>query len=129
LSSIAALTNNAKEALEMQLKSLAIREQVFAETQTPDSHIAAAYTETGKAMIMNGMFNEAREMIQKSVDSRKQMANFSRLQLYTPLLYTSIIHLCEDNHQGAAEALLEAARDREVEYGVDDQQSPRYVKP
>jgi hypothetical protein len=109
----------------MQLRSLAIREKVFAETKSPDSHIAAAYTETGKAMIMNEMFDEAREMIAKSVEMRKQMANYSRLQLYTPLLYLSVIHMCEGNYKGAAEALLEAARDREVEYGIDDQQSPR----
>ncbi|KAF9888438.1 hypothetical protein FE257_008716 [Aspergillus nanangensis] len=124
-SGIAVETNQAEVALEKRLENLAILEDIFDKTGDINSHITACYSEAGRAMIMNGMFTKAREFIDKSVSLRKQMPHFSRLQLYSPLYYTALIHLSEGKYEEAESGLLEALRDREVKYGKDDCESKR----
>lgn len=124
-SGIAVETNRPEVALEKRLESLAILEQIFAKTGDINSQIAACYSETARAMIMNGIFTKAREFIDKSILLRKQMPHFSRLQLYSPLYYTALIHLQEGKFDEAESGLLEALRDREVKYGKDDCESKR----
>lgn len=106
---------------------LEIRESVFAETGIVDSHIAAAYSETARAMLMNGIFSKARALIYQSIELRKQMPKFSRLQLHSPLMYLAWIDWHEGSHQSAVDRLLEALRDREVEFGKDDHEGMRLV--
>ena len=106
---------------------LEIRESVFAETRIVDSHIAAAYSETARAMLMNGIFSKARTLIYRSIELRKQMPKFSRLQLHSPLMYLAWIDWHEGSHQSAVDKLSEALRDREVEFGRDDHENMRLV--
>ncbi|KAK0508081.1 hypothetical protein JMJ35_009165 [Cladonia borealis] len=122
---IALRTNQCELGLEKMQEHLKIRESIFAETGVVDSHIAAAYSETARAMLMNGMSSEARTLIHRSIDLRKQMTKFSRLQLHSPLMYLSWIDCYEGSHQDAVDKLLEALQDREVEFGRDDQEGMR----
>ena len=59
------------------------------------------------------------------MDLRQQMSNFSRLQLHNPLVYLSWIDWKRGNYMAAAAKLIEALRDREVEFGVDDRKNMR----
>ena len=124
---VALRTNQYKLGLEKMQEHLKIRESIFAETGVVDSHIAAAYSETARAMLMNGIFTEARTLIYRSIELRKQMPGFSRLQLHSPLMYLSWINWHEGNHQSAVDQLSEALRDREVELGRDDHEGMRSV--
>ncbi|MCJ1383271.1 hypothetical protein MMC17_006384 [Xylographa soralifera] len=112
-------------AMETGKQSLAIRERLFLETGVPDSQIAASYTSMGLTYLMNGRFDKAEELVNQSITIRSQMQNFSRLQLYSPLMYLSLIYLYTGNSEVAADQLLEALHDREVMYGIDDHESMR----
>lgn len=124
---VALRTNQYELGLEKMREHLKIRESIFAETGTLDSHIAAAYSETARAMLMNGLFSEARTLIYRSIELRKQMPKFSRLQLHSPLMYLAWIDWHEGSYQDAVDKLLEALRDREVEFGRDDYEGMRSV--
>ena len=117
---VALRTNQYELGLMKMQEHMTIRESVFAETGIVDSHIAAAYSETARAMLMNGIFDKARPLIHRSIELRKQMPKFSRLQLHSPLMYLAWIDWHEGNHQSAVDKLLEVLRDREVEFGMDD---------
>lgn len=106
---------------------LEIRESIFAETRIVDSYIAAAYSETARAMLMNGTFNEARALIYRSIELRKQMPNFSRLQLHNPVMYLAWIDWYEGDHLTAVDGLLELLQDRLVKFGKDDHEGMRLV--
>ena len=124
---VALRTNQYELGLKKMQEHLEIRESVFAETGIVDSHIAAAYSETARAMLMNGIFSKARTLIYRSIELRKQMPKFSRLQLHSPLMYLAWIDWHEGSHQSAVDKLLEALRDREVEFGRDDHEGMRLV--
>ena len=124
---VALRTNEYELGLKKMQEHLEIREKVFAETGIVDSHIAAAYSETARAMLMNGIFSKARTLIYRSIELRKKMLKFSRLQLHSPLMYLAWIDWHEGNHQSAVDKLLEVLRDREVEYGRDDHRGMRSV--
>lgn len=124
---VALRTNQYELGLKKMQEHLEIREGVFAQTGIVDSHIAAAYSETARAMLMNGIFSKARTLIYRSIKLRKQMPKFSRLQLHSPLMYLAWIDWHEGNHQSAVDKLLEALRDREVEFGRDDHEGMRLV--
>lgn len=126
-SAIAKEINDPKLAMETGMKSLAIREQLYTESGVPDSQIVASYASAGLTYIMNGKYDEAEQFVNKSITLRKQMPNFSRLQLYSPLVYLSLIYLYRGKREDAAGYLLEALGDREVEYGIDDHESMRQV--
>ena len=113
--------------LQKMQEHLKIRESIFAKTGIADSHIAAAYSETARAMLMNGMYSEARTLIYRSIELRAQMPNFSRLQLHNPLMYLAWIDWHEGNPHIAVDRLLGALQDREVEFGRDDHESMRLV--
>ena len=122
---VALRTNQYELGLMKMQEHLEIRESVFAETGIVDSHIAAAYSETARAMLMNGIPGKARNLIHRSIELRKQMPKFSRLQLHSPLMYLAWIDWHEGSHQNAVNKLLEALRDREVEFGMDDHENMR----
>ena len=122
---IAKEINDPKLAMETGMKSLAIREQLFTESGIPDSQIAASYASAGLTYLMNGRDDEAEQFVNKSITLRKQMPSFSRLQLYSPLVYLSLISLHRGKLEDAADFLLEALGDREAEYGIDDHVSMR----
>ena len=124
---IALRTNQYELGLEKMHEHLKIRESIFADTGIVDSNIAAAYSETARAMLMNGMSSEARALINRSIELRQQMPKFSRLQLHSPLMCLAWIDWYEGGHQDAVDKLSEALRDREVEFGRDDQEGMRSV--
>lgn len=124
---VALRTNQYELGLEKMQEHLKIRESIFAETGIVDSHIAAAYSETARALLMNGMFSKARTLIYRSIELREQMPKFTRLQLHSPLMYLAWIDWYEGSHQDAVWKLLEALRDREVEFGRDDHEGMRLV--
>ena len=113
--------------METGMKSLSIREQLFAESGVPDSQIVASYTSAGLTYLMSGRYDEAEQFVNKSMALRKQMPNFTRLQLYSPLVYLSLIYLYRGKCEDAADYLLEALGDRKLKYGTDDHESMRQV--
>lgn len=124
---IAKEINDPKLAMETGMKSLAIREQLYTESGIPDSQIVASYASAGLTYLMNGRDDEAEQFVNRSMTFRKQIPNFSRLQLYSPLVYLSLIYLYRGKCEDAANYLLEALGDRTLKYGVDDHESMRQV--
>lgn len=124
---IAMVMNQPGLSLQKNLEALEIREKMFAETGVVNSQLAASYTETARSMMMNNMFDKAKGFIKKSIEVRKQMPQFSRLQLYSPLYYLSLIHLHEGEYEKAASLALEALREREIQFGRDDRENKRSV--
>ena len=122
---MAVCVNEPELAMTKMQRSFEIREAVYQKTQVADSHIAAAYSNTAKVMLMNGMLSQAESYIRRSMDLRQQMSNFSRLQLHNPLVYLSWIDWKRENYTAAAAKLLEALRDREVEFGINDRKNMR----
>ncbi|MCJ1412921.1 hypothetical protein MMC19_007021 [Ptychographa xylographoides] len=122
---IAKEINDPQLAMETGQQSLAIRERLLLKTGVPDSQIAASYTSMGLTYLMNRRFDKAEELVNQSITIRSQMHNFSRLQLYSPLMYLSLIYLYTGNSEIAADQLLEGLHDREVKYGIDDHESMR----
>lgn len=74
-------------ALDKNLEALGIRQALYEETGIVDSQLTASYTETARAMMMNGMFEKAKAYIETSISLRQSMPKFSRLQLYSPLCH------------------------------------------
>ena len=54
---IAVCINKPELAMTKMQRSFEIREAFYQKTQVADSHIAAAYSNTAKVMLMNGMFS------------------------------------------------------------------------
>ncbi|KAI1758695.1 hypothetical protein GGR53DRAFT_215907 [Hypoxylon sp. FL1150] len=124
-SNIAMEINQPEVSLQKNFEALEIRERIFAETGVFNSQLAASYTETARSMMMNNMFDKAKGLIEKSIEVRKKMPQFSRLQLYSPWYYLSLIHLHEGEYEKAASLVLDALREREMEFGRDDCESKR----
>ncbi|KAI1339138.1 hypothetical protein F5Y15DRAFT_384912 [Xylariaceae sp. FL0016] len=124
-SNIAMETNQPDLALQKNLEALRIRQGLLEETGEVNSQIAASYTETARSMMMHGMFDRAKTLIEESISLRKQMPQFSRLQLYSPLYYKSLIYFHEGEYDQAILAAEEALREREVNFGTDDRQNKR----
>ena len=124
---LALRTNQCDLGLRKMQEHLEIRESIFAKIRIVDSHIAAAYSETARAMLMNGRFSEARTLIDRSIELRKQMPNFSCLQLHNPLMYLAWIDWYEGDHHTAVDGLLELLHNRLVQFGKDDQEGMRSV--
>ncbi|KAK7928259.1 tetratricopeptide repeat domain-containing protein [Apiospora marii] len=122
---VALKINQADVALEKNLEALEIRKNTLAATGVVNSQIAASYTETAFAMIANGLFSEAEELIETSISLRKQMPKFSRLQLCSPLYYKAILYNHKGDYMRAAACASEALRDREMAYGPDDHENKR----
>ncbi|KAK8128617.1 tetratricopeptide repeat domain-containing protein [Apiospora sp. TS-2023a] len=122
---VALKINQADVALEKNLEALEIRKNTLAATGEVNSQIAASFTETAFAMIANGLFSEAEELIETSICLRKQMPKFSRLQLCSPLYYKAILYNHKGNYVQAAAYASEALRDREMAYGPDDHENKR----
>ncbi|KAL9036909.1 MAG: hypothetical protein Q9214_005930 [Letrouitia sp. 1 TL-2023] len=74
---------------------------------------------------MNNELKEAERFSTISIELRKRMPKFTKLQLYTPMVALSYIDLLR-GHLGKAEARLrEALGVREEVYGPDDRESAR----
>ena len=117
--------NQSGPALDHIQTHLDLRLERFGETKQANSKLAAAYTEYGRALLLNGLFAKAQEAFIKSMDMRCQMPNFTRLQLFTPLRGMALIAYHQQNFNLAAELLLQALEDRENAFGRNDREGHR----
>lgn len=74
---------------------------------------------------MNNELEEAERLLIKSIELRKQMLKFTKLQLYTPIVALSYIELSRGHLREAEARLREALDVREKAYGFDDRESVR----
>jgi tetratricopeptide (TPR) repeat protein len=117
--------NNPDDTLRYLQDYLVIREQIFAQTNEISAKLAAGYSETAQAMMANGLFSKAKEMLEKSIDLRRQMPKFTELQLFSPLLHLALCYWHERNYDKADNLLLKALRDRGAKFGKDDTEGRR----
>ncbi len=117
--------NQPEAALEHIQIHMDLRLESFHETNRVDSKLAAGYTELGRALSLNGLFAKAKEAFIKSIELRRQMPKFTRLQLFTPLKGLSLVAWHEGNNEQAAQLLLEALQDRELAFRLDDREGNR----
>lgn len=118
-------TNDSEAALEHRQQNVTLREEAFAETGVLSSKLAASYSEYGRALMMNGVLTKAKEMFNRSIEIRRKLPGFTRVQLYTPLRCQGLIAWKNGEYEEAVELFLEALRDQEMEYGRDDSKSSR----
>ncbi len=124
-SAVARVLNQPKLARENGEKSFRINSEIYKTSGVITSQIVASYTELGRVMIMDNELEEAERLIKESARLRRQMPHFSRLQLFSPILFFSYIENLRGQFKQAEKHLLEALRDRELEYGKDDRESDR----
>jgi tetratricopeptide (TPR) repeat protein len=118
--------NQPESALEHIQIHMDHRLKSFHETNQVNSKLAAGYTELGRALTLNGLFTKAKEAFTKSIELRRQMPNFTRIRLFTPLKGLSLVAWHRGDNEQAAQLLLEALRDRELAFGQNDREGNRY---
>ena len=106
-------------------QSFDINLDIYKEQHVITSSYAASYAEFGRVLIMNDELEEAERLLTKSIELRKQMPKFTKLQLYTPTVALSYIDLLRGHLKGAEARLREALGVREEAYGFDDRESVR----
>jgi hypothetical protein len=124
---IASQCNDAEVALYHMEQNKALREEEFAKTGVATNKLAAAYSETGKALVMVGLYTKGSELLQKSIEIRQDLEGFTRHALYNCLMWLGMISWQEGDCDKAIELLLGVLRDRELSFGRDDTKSYRYV--
>jgi tetratricopeptide (TPR) repeat protein len=122
---VAMSLNQPLVAREKGLQSFRLNQRHFERTQVVDSQYVASYSELGRIMIMNGELDEAERLIQESARLRRQLPHFTRLHLYSPILFYSYIEVIRGQFESAEAHLLQALRDREAKYGKNDTESKR----
>jgi len=105
----------------------ALREEEFAKTGLATNKLAAAYSETGKALVMVGLYTKGSELLQKSIEIRQELPGFTRHALYNCLMWLGMVSWEQGDSDKAMELLLGVLRDRELSFGRDDTKSYRYV--
>ena len=121
-----ALDTNAPDVALYQLTELvALREKFYTESGVLTGKLAMAYSELGKALLMNGQYARADELFLRSMKIRRQLKNFSRLQFFNPLRGRALVHWQAGRYEAAASLYTEALRDREEAFGPDDREGPR----
>ena len=118
-------TNDYDIALYQLTELVALREKSFTESGVLTGKLAMAYSELGKALLMNGQYAKADELFARSMEIRRQLKNFSRLQLFNPLRGRALVQWQAGHYELAASLYLEALRDREDAFGPDDKEGAR----
>ncbi len=125
LSAVARVLNHGEDAARHYREAFKINQEIYRTTGRIQSQLVASYTELARVLIMINELDEAGKLIKESVRLRQQMPNFSRLQLYSSIIFSSYIENIRGEYKTAEAHLLEALRDRESVYGKDDRESSR----
>lgn len=124
---VAMSLNQPELAREKGLQSLRINQDIYATDRITTSQYVAAFSELGRIMVMDNEFEEAERLIKESERLRRQMPDFTRLQLFSPTVFYSYIEVVRGQFKAAEEHLVEALGHREKKYGKDDRESKRYA--
>jgi tetratricopeptide (TPR) repeat protein len=117
--------NQPEEALQHIEAHMVLRLQAFEETGGLTAKLAAGYSELARALMINGLFGQAEEMLAKSEEIRRKLDGFTRLQLFSTLRGQALIEWQRGNYEEAIELLSQALRDRELAFGRDDREGGR----
>ena len=104
-----------------------MEEKLRKETGVIPGQLTAAFATYALALVMNGDLTGAVVHLEHSIRYRRQMPSFSKLVLYTPLLYWSAIDFLQGQYQDALAKLQRLLDDREEQYGKNDTESKRYA--
>lgn len=122
---LATLLNDSERALYHANAAMAGQDQFFSETGKTSREYGIAALQLGEALMNSGLWTEADELFQKTIVLLQGEKRFNRHSLFEPLLGRACLLWMRQDYHGAAEALLEALRDRELAYGQDDKQGGR----
>lgn len=122
---IAMARNQATMALEQSQLALDVRKATYERDGVKTNQLATCYTAVGRALIMANRLDEAEEHIKESMRLRRAGQGFSKLQLFTPLVYHSLIDYVKGDYADAVMKLTQALEDRQEAYGVDDRVGKR----
>lgn len=122
---VAMSLNQPSVAREKGLQCFRLNQQYFETTKVVDSQYVAAYTGFARILIMNEELEEAERLIKESERLRRSLPHFTRLHLYSPILFYSYIEIIRGQYDSAETHLLQALGDRETRYGRDDTESKR----
>jgi tetratricopeptide (TPR) repeat protein len=117
--------NQPEEALQHLEAHMVLRKKTFNGTGILTAKLAAGYSELAKALMMNGLFKHAEEMLAKSAEIRQKLEGFTRLQLFNTLRGQAWIESQRGDHEKAIGLVSQALRDREMAFGRDDREGGR----
>jgi len=119
-------TGDAKTAFKYcRLRFQSAENECLAAGGTANSFLTATHNTLGQAYAMNGVYDKAIDLFEKSVELRKKMPRFSKDGLYSPYYHMGITYWCMGEHETAAQFLVEAIADREEKFGPNDHSSHR----
>ena len=124
-SSIGLEMNETDVALYHREENVAFREKAYAQDGKLTSKLAAGYSEYGRALMTCGLYSKAAEMFEKSIEIRKKLPGFKRIQLFNPLRGLALVRWKAGKFDEASDLLLGALRDREIAFGRDDKKDER----
>lgn len=124
---IAMARNQATIALEQGQLALSIRKKLYDEDGVISNQLTTSYTTVARALIMANQLDKAEELINESRRLRRALPKFSKLHLFTPLVYESLMDYVKGNYADAVMRLTEALEDRQEVYGHDDEVGKRSV--
>jgi tetratricopeptide (TPR) repeat protein len=114
-------------ALQMSLRGLEMRKKMLKEDGVITNQLATTHTIVARALIMQDKIDEAETFIRESIRLRKATPDFSKLHLFTPLIWQALIYYRRENYESALECLEQALRDRWQLYGKNDKVGKRSV--
>lgn len=118
-------TNDSEAALYHMEQNKMFREEDLEKTGVPTNKLAAAYSETGKALLLNGLYSKGEQLLNESMEIRLHLPGFTRHALYNCLAWLAVVNWQRGEYEKASDLLLEALRDRELSFGRDDTGGPR----
>ncbi len=124
--SLAATSNDRKTAVIENEKFLEIEEELYNETGKLTSRLASGYSEVGRVNIMRGMFEGVGDLFERSIEIRRELPSYSKLQLYNPVRGLAMMYYYYHDNEMAEEKLLELLHDRERDFGINDREGGRY---
>lgn len=89
---LAAATNDRKNAIFLQEQCKKIEDELFQKTGRNTRRRAVAYSDLGRAKIADGIIDGVFDLFEQSMNMRKELDNFDELQLFNPLRGMAMVH-------------------------------------
>ncbi|KAL9058198.1 MAG: hypothetical protein Q9162_001922 [Coniocarpon cinnabarinum] len=102
-----------------------LTQELHAKDNVPTRTVAASYSELARAYMMNGIVSPVPDLLDKSINMRKQLSGFNPVQLFNPLHQMGLYYLIQSKFEEATTHLESALEHQRSAYGSDENQGAR----
>ncbi|KAL9090059.1 MAG: hypothetical protein Q9159_002227 [Coniocarpon cinnabarinum] len=102
-----------------------LTQELYAKDNVPTRTVAASYSELARAYMMNGIVSPVPDLLDKSINMRKQLSGFNPVQLFNPLHQMGLYYLIQSKFEEATTHLESALEHQRSAYGSDENQGAR----